>query len=133
MYVVYVHAYDYVRYAIPVAFPRFGNKCSPSSFGSHAQVVILDNEEPSDEVCTSSRQLIVEIHVAVALAKIYLPRHIQQTSQLVEVLEAPLIESRVTFIKGTIMDEEALIRAGAKSAVAAFVFSDGYVLSCRGV
>lgn len=49
---------------------------------------------------------------------------------MVEVLESPLIESRVTFIKGTIMDEEALIRAGAKSAVAAFVFSDGSVNAC---
>ena len=44
-----------------------------------------------------------------------------------EVLEAPLIEDRVTFIKGTIMDEEALNRAGAQSAVAAFIFSDGCV------
>lgn len=44
-----------------------------------------------------------------------------------EVLEAPLIEHRVTFIKGTIMDEEALNRAGAQSAVAAFIFSDGCV------
>jgi len=49
----------------------------------------------------------------------------QPNRQLVEVLEAPLIESRVTYIKGTIMDEEALNRAGAKSAVAAFIFSDG--------
>lgn len=47
--------------------------------------------------------------------------------QLVEVLEAPLIEDRVTFIKGTIMDEEALNRAGALNAVAAFIFSDGCV------
>lgn len=42
-------------------------------------------------------------------------------------MEAPLIEDRVTFIKGTIMDEEALNRAGAQSAVAAFIFSDGCV------
>jgi hypothetical protein len=53
--------------------------------------------------------------------------HTRNQKQLVEVLEAPLIEDRVTFIKGTIMDEEALERAGAKSAVAAFIFSDGCV------
>ena len=46
-------------------------------------------------------------------------------SRLVEVLEAPLVESRVTFVKGTIMDEEALLRAGANTAVACFVLSDG--------
>ncbi len=54
----------------------------------------------------------------------------QPDRQLVEVLDAPLIESRVTYIKGTIMDEEALNRAGAKSAVAAFIFSDGCVRAC---
>lgn len=45
--------------------------------------------------------------------------------QLVEVLEAPLVESRVTFIKGTIMDEDDLVRAGANTAVACFCFNDG--------
>jgi len=43
----------------------------------------------------------------------------------VEVLEAPLVESRVTFIKGTIMNEDDLVRAGANTAVACFVFNDG--------
>jgi len=45
--------------------------------------------------------------------------------QLIEVMESPLIESRVTFIKGTIMNEDDLVRAGANTAVACFVFNDG--------
>jgi hypothetical protein len=63
--------------------------CSGLYFST--QVVILNPEDPSDDV--------------------------------VEVLEDPLVENRVTYIRGTLMNEDDLYRAGAHTALACFILA----------
>lgn len=46
------------------------------------------------------------------------------SDELVEVLEDPLLESRVTYVKGTLMNEDDLKRAGAHTALACFILAN---------
>jgi len=49
----------------------------------------------------------------------------EPSDELKDVLSNPLVAGRAVFIKGSVMHEKDLRRAGASSALACFIFSDG--------
>jgi hypothetical protein len=48
------------------------------------------------------------------------------SEDVVDMLHEPLLEHRVHFVRGTLMNDEDLMRAGADSAVACFIFANGW-------